>query len=267
MPILKVGCVWVSLAIISAATAHASVYLEDLTWTELRDAVASGSTTVIIPIGGTEQNGPAMALGKHNVRVKILAGKIAEKLGHTIVAPVISYVPEGSIEPATAHMKFPGTLTIPDSVFNQVLDSAANSLKHAGFKNVVFVGDHGSYQSDESLVAGKLNKQWAGQGARAYAAIEYYALTQGAYVDALIAKGHPKSEIGTHAALADTSLQLAVAPEMVRQDKINNGPQLGTPDGVYGGDPRHASAELGQMGVDLIVDGTVTALSKFIAKK
>ena len=210
----------------------------------MRDAVASGSTTVLIPIGGTEQNGPAMALGKHNVRVKILAGKIAEKLGHTIVAPVISYVPEGNIEPATAHMKFPGTLTIPDAVFNQVLDSAANSLKNAGFKNVVFIGDHGSYQSSESLVAGKLNKQWVGQGVRAYAAIEYYALTQGAYVDALIAKGHPKSEIGTHAALADTSLQLAVAPEMVRQDKINKGPQLGTADGVYGGDPKHASAEL-----------------------
>ncbi len=258
-------CLAIALGVASSS-ATASVYLEDLTWTELRDAIAVGSTTIIIPIGGTEQNGPAMALGKHNVRVKILAGKIAEKLGHTIVAPVVSYVPEGTIEPPTAHMKFPGTITIPDAVFNQLLDSAAKSLKHAGFKTIVFIGDHGSYQSDETLVADKLNKQWSGQGARAYAAVEYYALSQGAYVEALMAKGHPKSEIGTHAALADTSLQLALAPNMVRQDLISKGPQLGAADGVYGGDPKHASTELGQMGVDLIVDGTVTALKKFIAK-
>ncbi len=257
-------CIAIALSAASLP-ASATVYLEDFTWTELRDAIAAGSTTVIVPIGGTEQNGPAIALGKHNIRVKILAGKIAEKLGHTIVAPVMAYVPEGTIEPPTAHMKFPGTITIPDVVFNQVLDSTAKSLKHAGFKNIVFIGDHGSYQSDETLVAAKLNMLWAGQGARAYAAVEYYALSQGAYVDALIAKGHAKSEIGTHAALADTSLQLAVAPEMVRQQVIVKS-SLGAADGVYGGDPKNATAALGQMGVDLIVDGTVTALAKFISE-
>lgn len=267
MPNLKTSCVWVLLVFLTTGTANASVFLEDLTWTELRDAVVAGSTTVIIPIGGTEQNGPAMALGKHNVRVKILAGKIAEKLGHTIVAPVISYVPEGSIDPPTAHMKFPGTITIPTAVFDQVLESAAKSMKHSGFKNIVFIGDHGSYQTDETNVALKLNKQWIGQGARAYAAVEYYALSQGAYVDALVAKGFSKSEIGTHAALADTSLQLALAPEMVRKDRITKGQKMQVSDGVYGGDPKASSAELGQLGVDLIVDGTVTAVAKFIAKK
>ncbi len=267
MPHLKTLHVWALLGFLTTGTANASVFLEDLTWTELRDAVAAGSTTVIIPIGGTEQNGPAIALGKHNLRVKILAGKIAEKLGHTIVAPVVSYVPEGSIDPPTAHMKFPGTITIPRAVFDQVLEYAAKSMKHAGFKNIVFIGDHGSYQMDESLVAGKLNKQWSGQGAWAYAALEYYTLSQEDYVDLLIARGIPKAEIGTHAALADTSLQLAVAPQMVREDRIINGPQLSSAVGVYGGDPKHASAELGQMGVDLIVDGTVTAVAKFIAKK
>jgi creatinine amidohydrolase len=251
---------------ILAAPASASVFLEDLTWTELRDVISAGATTVIIPIGGTEQNGPAIALGKHNTRVKILAQKIAEKLGHTIVAPVVSYVPEGTIDPPMAHMKFPGTITIPDSTFNQLLESAAKSLKHAGFKNVILIGDHGSYQKNETAVAAKLNKDWAGGNARAYAAIEYYALAQGAYVDALIAKGHPKSEIGTHAGLADTSLQLAVAPSMVRQDMLNSGPKLTAAEGVYNGDPKRSSAALGQMGIDLIVNGTVSAIQSFIAK-
>lgn len=49
-----------------------TVFMEDLTWTEVRDALRAGKTTVIIPTGGTEQNGPHMVLGKHNYLVKYL---------------------------------------------------------------------------------------------------------------------------------------------------------------------------------------------------
>jgi creatinine amidohydrolase len=247
-------------------SAHATVFLEDMTWMELRDAISSGATTIIIPIGGTEQNGPAMALGKHNARVKVMAEKIAVSLGHTIVAPVMAYVPEGNIDPPTAHMKFPGTLTVPDAVFNQVLESTAKSLKHAGFKNIVLIGDHGSYQSNEVAVAAKLNKLWAGSGTKAMAGVQYYSLTQGAYVDALNAKGHPKSETGTHAALADTALELATAPHMVRVGKLQDGTKFSADVGVYGGDPRNATSDLGQLGVDLIVAGTVSAIQDFLKK-
>ncbi len=245
--------------------AAASVFLEDLTWTELRDAIANGATTVIIPIGGTEQSGPAIALGKHNARVKVLAEKIAIKLEHTIVAPVIAYVPEGQIEPPTAHMKFPGTLTISDATFNQLLKSVAKSLRHANFKSVIFIGDHGSYQDNEREVAAQLNVEWKNTGIRAYAATEFYDVAQGAYVAALMSKGFAKAEIGTHAALADTSLQLATEPRMVRQEKLSE--NFKTADGVYGGSPKNASVELGQLGVDLIVDATVSAIQKFLGKK
>jgi len=93
------------------AQAPDTVFLEELTWTELRDLIRSGKTTVILPTGGTEQNGPHMALGKHNVRVKALAEKIARGLGNALVAPVLAYVPEGGIAPPTGHMRFPGTIT------------------------------------------------------------------------------------------------------------------------------------------------------------
>ena len=76
-----------------AAGAHAappSVFIEELTWTELRDAQRAGKTTLIIPVGGTEQSGPHLVLGKHNVRVKLLAGRIAETLGNALVAPVVA---------------------------------------------------------------------------------------------------------------------------------------------------------------------------------
>jgi creatinine amidohydrolase/Fe(II)-dependent formamide hydrolase-like protein len=105
------------------------VFLEELTWTELRDQIRSGKTTIIIPIGGTEQSGPNIALGKHNARVKVLSEKIAQGLGNAIVAPVIAYVPEGSISPPTSHMRFPGTITVPDKTFETTLEYACTSRK------------------------------------------------------------------------------------------------------------------------------------------
>src|SRR6187402_3408093 len=106
-----------------------SVFLEDLTWTEVRDAIAAGKTTVIVPTGGTEQNGPHMALGKHNYLVMYKAGQIATQLGDALVAPVVSYVPEGDINPPTGHMRFAGTISLPQDVFVKVLEYAARSLK------------------------------------------------------------------------------------------------------------------------------------------
>jgi len=247
--------------------AGASVFLEDQTWTELRDLIQKGTATIIVPIGGTEQNGPAMALGKHNVRVKFLAEKIAEKLGDAIVAPVMSYVPEGGITPPTAHMKFPGTITITDKAFEQILESASRSFKLHGFKTIVFIGDHGSYQSDESNVAAKLNREWATGATKVFAAREFYNLSQTTFAEKLIAKGYAKSEIGTHAGLLDTALMLAVDPSMVRTDRIVSGPNMGTSDGVYGGDPKRATAAVGKIGIDLIVNGTVAAIRAFKAKQ
>ena len=138
----------------AAQAAPASVYLEDFTWTELRDAIQAGTTTVIVPVGGTEQSGPHLALGKHNLRARMLAGRIATALGHTVVAPVLAYVPEGP-RCAThfAHALCRHDHRFPDEAFRATLDSAARSFRQHGFKDVVFVGEHGGYQSQLKAVA------------------------------------------------------------------------------------------------------------------
>lgn len=260
----------IGLAVCGAPAALAgstSVYLEDLTWTELRDRIAAGATTAIIPIGGTEQSGPAMALGKHNARVNILAGQIATALGNAIVAPVVAYVPEGTISPPTGHMAFPGTLTVSDGVFEALLESAAESLRHAGFTTIVLIGDHGGYQHDETVVADHLNAAWKSVHARVFADLGYYRVTETGYVDALLAAGASKAALGSHAGLADTSLMLATDPSLVRPDVLAAHGPFTAKDGVYDGDPRQASAALGQLGVDLIVKTTVADIRAFIANQ
>jgi creatinine amidohydrolase len=251
---------------VAQAQQPSTVFLEELTWTELRDLIGAGKTTIIVPIGGTEQNGPDMALGKHNVRVKALSEKIALALGNALVAPVIAYVPEGGVSPPTAHMRFPGTITVPDETFEKVLEYAARSFKLHGFRDVVFLGDHGGYQKDDKIVADRLNREWAATPVRVHAVAEYYRVTQTEYVQALKGRGYRDEEIGTHAALADTSLMLAVDPHLVRRDLLASGAKLGPEDGVYG-DPRRSSAELGQLGVDMIMAETVAAIRKDIARR
>jgi len=258
----------VCLLLATAARAQRvdGVWLEDLTWTEVAAAVSAGKTTIIVPIGGTEQNGPHMVLGKHNVRVKVLADRIAMTLGNALVAPVIAYVPEGSIDPPAAHMRFPGTISIPERTFESLLESTARSFKRHGFRDIVFIGDHGGYQKSEQNVAARLNREWSATPVRVHAIVDYYALTNTRYRDLLKRRGFRDEEIGTHAGLADTSLALAVAPSLVRENRLETAADEAEKSGVHG-DPRRSSAELGALGVDVIVTETVNEIRNAVKRR
>jgi creatinine amidohydrolase/Fe(II)-dependent formamide hydrolase-like protein len=244
------------------SSALSSVFLEDWTSPELRERIATGTTTVLIPIGGTEQNGPHMVLGKHNVRVRLLSEQIARALGKTVVAPVVAYVPEGTVQPPVAHMRFSGTLTIPDAVFEALIESTARSLKQHGLRDIVLLGDHGGYQKNLVRVANKLNREWTRDPtARVLALPEYYQATQTDFVQTLKARGYSAAEIGTHAGLADTSLAMAVDPMLVRTDRLTDAKGFSSVDGTYG-DPHRSNAEVGRVGVQQIIDASVKAIRR-----
>jgi creatinine amidohydrolase len=245
------------------AQAPDTVLLEELTWTEVRDALRAGKTTVIVPVGGTEQSGPHMALGKHNARVKVLSERIARALGDALVAPVIAYVPEGAIAPPTGHMRFPGTITAPENAFEKVLESAARSFKAHGFRHIVLLGDHGSTQAGQKAVAARLNREWGAGPARVLAVEEYYHASEVEAAQLFRSRGYRDAELGRHAGLTDTALTLATAPALVRTDRLRPGREG---DGVDG-DPTRATAELGRAGVDLIVTRTVDAIRKSISSR
>ncbi len=261
----RVGVVlWVLAVLVGATATRAapdSVYLEELTWVETAERIAGGATTALLPIGGTEQNGPHMVLGKHNLRAQVLAGRIATALGQTLVAPVLAYVPEGAVNPPAAHMRFAGTISVPEAAFEALLEGAARSLRQHGFREVVLLGDHGGYLKSLDRVAARLNREWAGKSpaARALAPAAYYRASVDGHAELLAARGFAKAEIGSHAGLADTALALSVAPALVRTDQLARAAKAGEREGVHG-DPRRASAELGRLGVERIVEATVAAI-------
>jgi creatinine amidohydrolase len=266
----RIGAALLITSFLLTAGAHAApavVDVEQLTSPELQARIAAGTTTILVPIGGTEQNGPHMVLGKHNIRAHVLADEIAQKLGNAVVAPVIAYVPEGSITPPAAHMRFTGTISIPDATFESMLEATARSFKQHGFHDVFFLGDHGGYQRNEQRVADKLNREWARDpSCRVHALVDYYEVTQTAFSDALRKKGFSAAEIGTHAGLNDTALSLAVDKSIVRADVLARGANLDVAHGVHG-DPRRATAELGQVGVQQIIDTSVAAIQRATAAK
>jgi creatinine amidohydrolase/Fe(II)-dependent formamide hydrolase-like protein len=153
--------------------ANPSVFIEELTWMDVRDALAAGKTTAIITTGGIEPNGPWLVTGKHNYVNRSNCEAIARKLGNALCAPNIAFVPEGNIEPPSSHMTSPGTISLREETFRALLTDIAHSLKMHGFKNIIFIGDSGGNQTGQRTVAEELNKRFNGEVVVAHVQ-EYY---------------------------------------------------------------------------------------------
>lgn len=247
-----------ALAISTAAQAQQALgapFVEAMTWTEVRDAIAAGKKTIIIPTGGTEQNGPHMILGKHNYIVTFAAGEIARVLGDALVAPTVQYVPEGDYTRAGFGDK-PGVISLPSPSYDRLLDAAVRSLKVHGFTNILLIGDSGGNQAGMTAVANALNAEWAGSGVKVYALVDYYQKGRILIRDYLQQKyGWGNATVGSHAGTSDTSQLLYVHAAGIRKNKL--APSGGSPDSGVNGDPTKASAEIGKIAIDFKVNAAV----------
>lgn len=252
----------VSFPAFAAATPD-TVFLEELTWTEVRDAIKAGKTTVIFPTGGTEQNGPHMVLGKHNFIVRHTAEAIARKLGNALVAPVLAYVPEGNLDPPTGHMQYPGTITLPHEHFMKVAEYAARSFRVNGFKDIVLIGDSGPNQKGLQAVAGLLNAEWTGSDVRVHFVPDYY--NENGFRAWLQAQGETPEEIGTHAGISDTSQLMALNPNWIRKDKLAPGADRKA-TGVSG-NPTRANVAYGRKGLEFKVEAAVAQIRTLMAAR
>jgi len=151
-----------------------SVFMEELTWMEIRDAIKDGKTTVIVATGGIEQNGPFVATGKHNYVLQVTTEAIARKLGNALVAPIVKFVPEGSIDPPSGHMKYAGTISLRMETYKLLLTDITNSLKQHGFENIIFICDSGGNQEGMKDVSSTLNEEWESHIARVHYIEDYY---------------------------------------------------------------------------------------------
>jgi creatinine amidohydrolase len=232
-----------------------SFFIEDLTWPEVRDAIANGKTTAIYYAGSTEQNGPHMALGKHNFIARYVAGRIAEALGNALAYPILPFAPTGDAAGKTGHMRFPGSVTVSNATYGAVAREVALSAISAGFRNIVLMGDHGDGQDALKRVAAELDGKWNAKGTRVYYIGDLYYKSATHSREYLAARRKPA---GGHAGIEDTSevMFLDTAGKWIRGDK------LAAPDKNAGvdGDPREASSELGRTMLDFKVRAAVAQI-------
>jgi creatinine amidohydrolase/Fe(II)-dependent formamide hydrolase-like protein len=240
-----------------------SVFIEDLTWAEVRDLIASGTTSVIVGTAGTEQKGPHMVDGEHKFVMEWTADKIARGMGKTLVAPIVTYVPEGSWENIGGHMAKPGTITLPEDRFIELLVSAGRSLKSGGFTKVWFIGESGGNRSGMRTAAEKLNALWNG-AATAYWVDDYYTKAhaeQNTWAARFLKVGD--NEVGNHANILDTSELLFVAPKHIRRDRLTGNDYAN--NGVSGNNQGKATPEVGKALLQIKLDLALAQIKRMNA--
>lgn len=237
---------------------HDSLFIEEMTWLEIRDAMKAGKTTVIISTGGVEQNGPYLTTGKHQVVLKAMTEAIAKKLGNALIAPIIPFVPEGKIDPPTSHMKYPGTISLTEETYQALLTDICASFKTHGFENIVLIGDSGGNQTGMKAVAAKLNAKWTEGKTRVHFIPEYY--DYGGVTRWLEKEGVKQKPEGHHDDFVITAIMMTVDPVTVRMkqriaaDKFRiNGVELA---------PVEKTIEWGKKLVEYRADVTVQAIKK-----
>jgi creatinine amidohydrolase len=241
----------------------ATVFTEEMTWEEVRDALKAGKTTIIIATGGVEQNGPYVITGKHDYIVHATADVIARKLGNALVAPVVPFVPEGRISPPTLHMKYPGTISLTEKTYRALLTDICASYRAHGFLNVVFIGDSGGNQKGMKAVAKKLNVAWADGKTRVHFIPEYYDAD--GLDDWLAKEGIHEKEEGIHDYYTVNAMLAAIDPNLIRMEprraagkfKIN-GVDL---------EPVEKTIAMGHKLIDWYADNAVRAIRKSLEDK
>ena len=242
-----------------------SYWLEELTWMEIRDLIADGTTTIIIPTGGIEENGPYLTTGKHNLILEATCPEIAEKLGNALCAPIIKFVPEGNIEPPSGSMLFPGTISLTQATFEALLSDIASSLKQSGFTDIVLIGDSGGNQRGMANVATTLSEIWGKDITRIHFVREFYdpgweATEQ--YTETELGIAESRHD-GYHDDIWVTAMMMVTDPEQVRyRQRVEVG--LGSINGISI-EPLDEAVQLGRKMIEFRAGFTADAIRDVVS--
>jgi len=251
------------------------VEFEKMTWEEVKCEIAAGKTTALIYTGGTEQRGPHLVNGGHNLIAHAVVEAIARKLGNAIYLPVLPYTPNDA-------ESIPGTLGITDELLAAMLERIAGQAALNGFRNVILMGDHGGGQPQVyEALAKKLDGNLSG-GARVFYCDQVYRPANDAFDHYLTQHGYP---LGLHGYLFDTSTMMYLDKDntWVRRDLVPSAvgdPVVGhtagdgkaqfgphSPQNGILGDARRSTAELGQRAFDMKVDYAVRQIRSLLPTK
>jgi creatinine amidohydrolase len=209
-----------------------AVKLDELTWPEVRDQLAAGRDTVVVAFGATEQHGPHMALCTDRVLGEELTRRVADALD-AFAAPTVAF---GC---SAHHLAFAGTVSLTEETFHAIVNDIVASFAGAGFRRIVLLPSHGGNLAPLARAVEKLHVP---DGVRVDAVTDL-AILASIPLRAAEKYGVPIGEGGLHAGEWETSMMLAIHPELVHPERAEPG---------YTGDPQEALGALFSSGVDAI---------------
>jgi creatinine amidohydrolase len=236
-----------------------TVFLQDMTWLEIRNAIKAGKTTVIVPAGGLEATGPFVTLNKHQNMLRASTDMIARKLGNALVAPVIYYVPPD--EPVGMRGPYLGDFNISVAAYKSILTDICTTLKTDGFKEIILIGDHQGAQRGMREVGEELSTKWSGGPTYLHYVPEYYDRREvDDYVKTTLGIKQGRGGFGDN--YYNTAILMAVNPEGARLQERIEADQL-TVNGVSL-KPIEKTMENGKTILNMQSDQTVKAIHRVI---
>lgn len=206
-----------------------------------------------LPLGTLEWHGPHLPLGADGIQAEGLFVQMAEKVGGIVLPPLFvgpdRIFKDGDTDYYGMDICTPGTLQVypvqqhpgsaywmDDELFKKMLWSILTQLKRAGFKAVI---GHGHGPSTRSFISLKEEAENS-LGLKLYTAWDF-------------AKDEKLAFQNDHAAANETSAVMALRPELVEMDRIENEKDR---IGMAGADPtEYASAEFGRQMIEHAIEG------------
>lgn len=229
-----------------------TVLIEEMTWPEVRDAIAAGKRRVIVMLAAMEQHGPHLPIGTDTYLGYATGVRLAHRLGDALVAPVIT------IGYSAGHLPMPGTVSVEESTLEKTIEEACRSLARHGFREIVLLCSHGGNYRALRGVLPRLRKEHTALRISAVEDFDEWLEHTTAFA---AREGLDMKKLGVHAAQGETSLMLAHRPDLVQMDKACEGftgdasirwrskvpPPMDemSPTGILG-DARDSTASLGE---------------------
>ncbi|HEX6142245.1 MAG TPA: creatininase family protein [Geminicoccaceae bacterium] len=228
-------------------------------------AALPGIGLAILPVGAIEQHGPNLALSTDIATASGLARQLAERLHPRAV--LLPPVPYGL---SYHHTGFAGTITFQPETFIAIGVDIARSLKRDGIRRLLFVNGHNGNMAVLNVLTQKLRYEVGIEAATSF----YFAQA----ADRM--KAHAKTERWGHACEIESSVLMALAPDLVRKDAFEPGRMIETglahgvpnaPFAVQMAMPFHEQTENGVFGDARLADPEIgrdivaTALDRTVA--
>jgi len=228
---------------------HNQHLLANKTWTQVQKYLES-SSSVLLPLGSTEQHGPDGILGVDHITATGIAYGVAQLTG-ILCAPPLNY------GMAVHHLDFPGTIALRPTTYINIVIDVLRSLKRHGFKTIYVVNGHGGNKGPFMNAMQECIDEFADLEVRF---INWWVMPG---LEENIIRQKFGAKEGYHATPTEISVTMSLVPDMMTMPESYSCPQeevVGSnctwtmpqkfrklyPDGVMKADYSGSTAEIGR---------------------